>query len=100
MLMGRFLFIALAVALVLPSCGQPAQPAAVVQRVTMDGNVDGALIETINLWADPVARDKLVAQTHHGESVGLVRTQGESALVRTDAGKEGWVLKAYIKELR
>lgn len=89
-------------ALVLPSCGRAATPAqAPVQRtVTINADVDGTRVDPVRLWSHPTDRTQMVAQLHHGDQVGLVRTEGDSALVRTSAGVDGWVLQGFIQELR
>lgn len=91
------------VALTLVSCGRAAAPVpteAIQRTVTIDADVDGTRVDPVRLWAHPVNRDRMVAQLHHGDRVGLIRTEGESSLVRTSTGVDGWLLSAFIRELR
>lgn len=87
----------------LASCGRAATvaptPAPVQRTVTINADVDGTRVDPVRVWASPTERTQLVAQLHHGDRVGLVRVEGDAALVRTPSG-DGWLLTGFIDELR
>lgn len=87
-------------AVALPSCAPGAERLPVQRQVTINADVDGSRVEPVNLWPSPTDRSRALARLRHGDSVGLISTQGDYAYVRVDSGTEGWLDKDFIAELR
>lgn len=88
------------VSVALPSCAPGAEKLPVQRHVTINADVDGVRVDPVRLWAHPTERTKAVAELRHGETVGLISTQGDYAYIRTASGTEGWLQKDFIAELR
>lgn len=88
------------VAVALPSCAPGAERLPVQRHVTINADVDGARVDPVNLWPSPTNRSRPLARLRHGDSVGLISTQGDYAYVRAASGTEGWLLKSFVAELR
>jgi len=53
-------------------------------------------VQEITVRTGPSMDNKIVQMVKSGSRIEKVRDEGEWALVRTDGGKEGWVLKRYL----
>lgn len=53
-------------------------------------------VQEITVRTGPSLENKIVQMVKSGTKMEKVREEGEWALVRIDAGKEGWVLKRYL----
>ncbi len=94
------LFLLCLVSVALPSCAPGADRLPVQRQVTINADVDGARVDPVNVWPAPADRSRALAQLRHGETVGLLSTQGDYAYIRTAGGAEGWLQKDFIAELR
>ena len=53
-------------------------------------------VQEITVRTGPSLENKIVQMAKSGTKLEKIREEGEWALVRTEAGKEGWVLKRYL----
>ena len=53
-------------------------------------------VQEITVRTGPTLENKIVQMLKSGSRLEKLKEEGEWALVRTDTGKEGWVLKRYL----
>lgn len=53
-------------------------------------------VQEITVRTGPSLDNKILQMVKSGSRMEKIREEGEWAMVRTDAGKEGWVLKRYL----
>jgi len=95
----RYVLLLLAI-VVIVGCS-PALTEPVVQQVTIYGyDSTGYQLGEVNVWDDYARRERLVAQLHDGDKVGMVRREKPGVLIETSDGTRGWVSEWYIKEFQ
>lgn len=53
-------------------------------------------VQEITVRTGPSLDNKVIQMVKSGSRIEKIRDEGEWAMVRTDTGKEGWVLKRYL----
>lgn len=69
--------------------------------VTIDGydKATRTTISKINIWTNYQSRS-LAFKANHGESVKMIKRDGDAIYIENKQGKRGWVTYFFIKEMK
>jgi hypothetical protein len=84
----------------IPGANKPP-PSNARQTVTINASDGtGGTIDPINVWATYTPRGRTVARVHGGDTVTMLRRDGDGVLIETSDGTQGWVTYWFINGLK